>query len=265
MAHKQLHKGEPPGPFLADSIDEVCQLARDRGVRVLIDGEQDELQNTIDDWTMKFARKFNTQPGKALIFGTYQAYKKTMPETLVSHLQEARAGNFTLGVKLVRGAYLHSDPPERLQDSKPDTDACYNSAAASVLTREWNSTLPGSGEYPEASIMFATHNATSVRKAYSICSSGRARSEILFAQLQGMADEISCELVEMNNRNSPRKRADEVGMFLPVYKYMAWGTTGECMKYLLRRAEENRDAVRRTREDRDAMWGELVRRVRKIF
>ncbi|KAJ3474445.1 hypothetical protein NLG97_g9842 [Lecanicillium saksenae] len=54
-------------------------------------------------------------------------------------------------------------------------------------------------------------------------------------------------------------------IYLPVYKYMAWGTTGECMKYLLRRAEENRDAVTRTREDRDAMWAELLRRVKGRF
>jgi hypothetical protein len=32
------------------------------------------------------------------------------------------------------------------------------------------------------------------------------------------------------------------------------------MKYLLRRAQENKDAVQRTRDGRDAMWGELVRR-----
>lgn len=189
-----------------------------------------------------------------------------MPEVLVSHLEEARNQGFTLGVKLVRGAYLHTDPPGRLQDSKPDTDACYDAAAASVLTREWNSTLQGSGEYPAASIMFATHNATSVRKAYSIYTSGRARSEILFAQLQGMADEISCELVDMNSTKCGGDASTTpADIYLPVFKYMAWGSTGECMKYLLRRAEENRDAVKRTREDRDAMWAELVRRVKESF
>lgn len=255
-----------PGPYLADSIDRICALARERGVRVLIDGEQDALQDTIDRWTMHVAKKYNTVPGKAMIFGTYQAYKKTAPAVLASHLREAREGEFTLGVKLVRGAYLHSDPAERLHDTKDDTDACYDSAAASVLTREWNATVAGSGAYPPASIMFATHNATSVRRAYSIYTSGRARSEILFAQLQGMADEISCELVEMNRPAALQDRAaartEEAHTFLPVYKYMAWGTTGECMKYLLRRAEENKDAVKRTREDRDAMWAELVRRTK---
>ncbi|KAF7549656.1 hypothetical protein G7046_g8272 [Stylonectria norvegica] len=40
-----------------------------------------------------------------------------------------------------------------------------------------------------------------------------------------------------------------------------WGTTGECMKYLLRRAQENKDAVQRTKGGRDAMFAELVRRL----
>jgi hypothetical protein len=47
-----------------------------------------------------------------------------------------------------------------------------------------------------------------------------------------------------------------------AYKYLVWGTTGECMKYLLRRAQENRDAVERTLEGRNAMAAELWRRVK---
>ncbi|OAR03494.1 hypothetical protein LLEC1_07047 [Akanthomyces lecanii] len=265
LAKDQLRQGLLPDPFLAESIDRVCQLAHDRGVRVLIDGEQDELQDTIDKWTLELAKRHNVVPGKAIIFGTYQAYKKNMTQVLASHLNQARDEGFTLGVKLVRGAYLHSDPPERLHDSKADTDACYDDTAASVLSREWNPMLSGSGEYPDVSIMFATHNATSVRKAYSIYAAGRARSELLFAQLQGMADEISCELVEMNSHRSPEKPATPDDAYLAVYKYMAWGSTGECMKYLLRRAEENKDAVTRTREDRDALWTELLRRAKGLF
>lgn len=264
-AREQLQEGLKPGPYFTESIDRVCQIARERDVRVLIDGEQDELQDTIDKWTLELAQRHNVVPDKAIIFGTYQAYKKSMPQTLASHLREAQQNNFTLGVKLVRGAYLQSDPPERMQGSKADTDACYDATAISVLTREWSSTIPGSGPYPKVSIMFATHNATSVRKAYAISVEGRARSELLFAQLQGMADEISCELVEMNSSTSSEEPVTPPAAQLPVYKYMAWGTTGECMKYLLRRAEENRDAVTRTREDRDAMWFELLRRAKGVF
>lgn len=245
------------------SIDSICQLAHERGVRLLFDAEQDALQDGIDDWTMEFAKKYNTSPESATIYGTYQAYKKKAPQVLARHLAEAQEGGFSLGVKLVRGAYLGSDPRECLHDTKADTDACYDGIAASVLTRQWNSTLQGKGDFPAAHLVLATHNAESVQKARAICDAGGAKAGIAFAQLQGMADEISCELVEASQ--AARTDGSSTAPQLPAYKYLVWGTTGECMKYLLRRAHENKDAVQRTKSGRDAMWAEVVRRFKNTL
>ncbi|KAL7929701.1 FAD-linked oxidoreductase-like protein [Trichoderma chlorosporum] len=257
LALNQLKNGLPPSPHLSESIDAICRLARDRGVRLLFDAEQDMLQDGIDDWTMQFARKYNDSPDTATIYGTYQAYKKNCPAVVSRHLADAQREGFTLGIKLVRGAYLGSDPRECFHDTKEDTDACYNSIAASVLTRQWSATVQGQGEFPNAHIVLATHNVESVRRARAICDAGGVKSDIAFAQLQGMADEVSCELVEAS-QSAQKDNAN--ARPLPVYKYLVWGTTGECMKYLLRRAQENKDAVQRTRNGRDAMWAELVRR-----
>ena len=270
LALHQLSKRLPASPFLAQSIDTICKLAAERGIRLLFDAEQDALQDGIDDWTLAYARKYNRDPANAVIFGTYQAYKKCVPEVLASHLKLAQEEGFTLGVKLVRGAYINSDPRHRLHDTKEDTDACYDGVAASVLTRQWNATVQGGGAYPSASIVLATHNAESVRRARAICDAGAAKSPIAFAQLQGMADEVSCELVEAGTQRqktaaSVSASARATASALPAYKYLVWGTTGECMKYLLRRAHENKDAVQRTRDGRDAMWGELVRRFKAAF
>ena len=234
-------------------------------MRLLFDAEQYALQDGIDDWTMQFARKFNTTPDKAVVYGTYQAYKKCTPECLSSHIAMAQKEGFTLGVKLVRGAYLGSDPRDRLHDTKADTDHHYNSIAASLLTRQWGDAITGEGEFPKASLVLATHNIESVRRARAICDAGAAKSEIAFAQLQGMADEVSCELVDASLSRKQASLAAAEKPALPVYKYLVWGTTGECMKYLLRRAEENKDAVQRTRSGRDAMWAELVRRCKVAF
>lgn len=138
------------------------------------------------------------------------------------------------------------------------------------MTRQWNTAVEGRGIYPPASLVLATHNAESVRRARAICDAGVAKSPIAFAQLQGMADEVSCELVEAGNQRALSLKdavapAMVTASTLPAYKYLVWGTTGECMKYLLRRAHENKDAVARTRSGRDAMWGELVRRCRAFF
>lgn len=219
------------------------------------------LQDGIDDWTMKFARKYNDSPETATIYGTYQAYKKNCPAVVSRHLADAQREGFTLGVKLVRGAYLGSDPRECFHDTKEGTDACYNNIATSILARQWSATVQGEGEFPNAHIVLATHNVESVRRARAICDAGGAKSDIAFAQLQGMADEVSCELVEAS-QSTQKENAN--ARPLPVYKYLVWGTTGECMKYLLRRAQENKDAVQRTRNGRDAMWGELVRRCKSV-
>ncbi|RDA83897.1 hypothetical protein CP532_3368, partial [Ophiocordyceps camponoti-leonardi (nom. inval.)] len=256
LALHHLRHRLPPSPCLQDAINAICQRANYRGVRLLFDAEQDVLQNGIDDWTLMFSRKYNRNPDDAVVYGTYQAYKKCMPDVISRHLAEAQKGGFTLGVKLVRGAYLSSDRRQIFHDTKAETDACYDALAASILTRRWGNTVRGSGPFPAAHLVLATHNAESVQRARATCASGEARSSAAFAQLQGMADEISCELVQDNLAGSTP---------VPVYKYMVWGTTGECVKYLLRRAQENKDAVERTRGGRDAMWAEVVRRFKKRF
>ncbi|KAF6843705.1 proline oxidase [Colletotrichum musicola] len=246
----------PPPPALADAIDSICSLAAERGVRLLFDAEQAALQPGIDDWTVDYMRKYNTTPGSAVIYGTYQAYLKAAPETLWRHLEIARADGFALGVKLVRGAYIGSDPRHLIHDTKADTDVAYDGIAESLLRRQWGDVLRGDSQMPPVSLVLASHNADSVRKARAICDAGEARIQAAFAQLQGMADEVSCELVSNPGDNDAKTRGVE------AYKYLVWGSTGECMKYLLRRAHENRDAVQRTRDGRDAMWGELVRRAK---
>ncbi|KAH7001091.1 FAD-linked oxidoreductase-like protein [Ilyonectria destructans] len=262
LALGQLKARLAASPTLYKYIDDICQLAQQRGVRLLFDAEQDMLQDGIDDWTIEFARKYNSGVNDPVIYGTYQAYKKCAPEVLSKHLALAQKDKFSLGVKLVRGAYLGSDPRHLFHDTKEDTDVCYDKLAASVLMRQWSSSVKGEGVYPPSSLMIASHNAESVRRARAICDAGTAKSDVSFAQLQGMADEVSCELVEAGQ--TAREEKGHKAPALPAYKYLVWGTTGECMKYLLRRAQENKDAVQRTRDSRDAMWTELVRRCKSV-
>lgn len=255
-----LSRRLPPSEALASAIDGICQLAASRGVRLLFDAEQQALQPGIDDWTLEFMRKYNT-PERAVVYGTYQAYLKATPTTLSRHLSAAREGGFTLGVKLVRGAYLGSDPRHLIHDTKADTDAAYDGIAEALLRRQWNGQLrpQDAGKeaaFPNVNLVLATHNRDSVLKAQAILSEREIETEVAFAQLQGMADEVSCELVTAAKGTEKKPNA---------YKYLVWGSTGECMKYLLRRAHENRDAVQRTRSGRDAMRSELLRRFKCLF
>ncbi|KAK6840695.1 FAD-linked oxidoreductase-like protein [Apiospora arundinis] len=260
----------PPPKELRAAIDAICDLAKERDVPLLFDAEQDAIQQGIDDWTMEYQRKYNADtPHHALVYGTYQAYLKSTPATLARHLDIAGKENFTLGVKLVRGAYLGSDPREIIHDTKEDTDLCYDGVAEALIRREWNSVLTPTSEksesFPLVSLVLGSHNQTSVRRARAVRDAIPAHEgtrELAIAQLQGMADEVSCELVAVKKGDLVRDGGIEKTR---AYKYIVWGSTGECMKYLLRRARENRDAVQRTKAGRDAMFGEVVRRVRAAF
>ncbi|KAL1952570.1 hypothetical protein VTO42DRAFT_4809 [Malbranchea cinnamomea] len=82
---------------------------------------------------------------------------------------------------------------------------------------------------------------------------GQPLADVVYAQLMGMADELSLSLTQ---RTDPHEETPQ------VFKYVVWGTTEECVRYLLRRAEENRDAVERSALTRRALWDELRRRLR---
>jgi proline dehydrogenase len=272
-----LSRREPPTPALASAIDEICQLAASRGVRLLLDAEQQALQPGIDDWSLDLMRRYNPAD-RPVVYGTYQAYLKSTPATLARHLAAAKEGGFALGVKLVRGAYLGSDPRHLIHDTKEDTDRAYDGVAEALLRRRWNEVLrPMEGEsdggFANVGVVLATHNRTSVLRAQDIIAelgSGGSSNvpDVAFAQLQGMADEVSCELMARASSSSSSSSSSTAGgngqaaASPRVYKYLVWGSTGECMKYLLRRAHENRDAVQRTRDGREAMKTELVRRLK---
>lgn len=288
------HRLAPPPP-LAAAIDEICALARAKDVPLLFDAEQDAVQPGIDDWTTLYQRKYNRRtPGHALIYGTYQAYLKSTPATLGAHLEAAARENFTLGVKLVRGAYIGSDPRTIIHDTKAETDAAYDAIAGSLIRRQWGSVLrqPEQKEkgapavdFPLVSVVLGSHNLASVRKAQTLRAGGESapNTELAIAQLMGMADDVSCDLLAANracveemkkkkkkeNSDGSEKKKKNMVSFTEAapavtkaYKYIVWGSTKECMAYLLRRAQENKDAVSRTKSARDAMWVELKRRVK---
>lgn len=117
--------------------------------------------------------------------------------------------------------------------------------------------------FPRVGLVLASHNAESVQKARAIrdrqAQAGIERIPLAYGQLMGMADHVSCQLVQKaKERGIELDRSVEVPQ---AYKYLVHGSLGECMQYLLRRARENQDAVSRTIDARRALGNELVRRL----
>lgn len=206
-------------------------------------------------------RKYNRN-GAALIYNTYQAYLKHTRSNLASHLRLAQAEGWTLGIKLVRGAYITSETRSLIHDTIEDTHDAYNGIAADLINQQFPG-LDNAKVYPRTQLMLAGHNATSVEAGYghqkARVEAGKPTILLEFGQLQGMADEISCGLLQ-------RGSSAEGNALIPrAYKCLAWGSTQECLGFLLRRAVENRDAVSRTKRWAASFRQELWRRMKRGF
>ena len=268
--HRLLHQMQP-NKALQEAMGEIYQLAQERKTRLLFDAEQTAVQQGIDAWTLEFQRRYNgLVSGRAMIYGTYQAYKRDTPTILAEHLAIAAKEGFTLGVKLVRGAYLGSDPRHLFWGRKEETDKAYNELANSLIRREYGDVLKhkqGQKKFPEVNLVIASHNLESVNKAMQLRAQrfqqGEEGIHMVYGQLMGMADHVSCKLIQAGDvgKGVVQSGKAEKAEIPRAYKYIVWGTVGECLKYLLRRAEENRDAVTRTTDSRAALGAELKRRV----
>jgi len=249
------------------ALKEICDLANLQDTRIWIDAEQQIFQDAIDAWTLDLMRQYN-RSGRAMIYNTFQAYLKRTPENLASHLRLAQREGWALGIKLVRGAYIASERRELIHDTIDDTHAVYNGIAADLI----NQSFPGLDKakaYPVTQLMLAGHNAESVEAGYALqkrrVEAGQPTILLEFGQLQGMADEISCELLQLGRTvREGNKHAQNSSLAPRAYKCLAWGSTQECLAFLLRRAVENRDAVARTKTWVAAFRRELWRRTKKM-
>ncbi|KAL5333624.1 FAD-linked oxidoreductase-like protein [Aspergillus crustosus] len=265
-AVEALARGDQvPPPRVKDAIMEICATTARQGSRLWIDAEQQVFQPAIDSWTIELMRVFNRE-GKVVVFNTIQAYLKASAENVSRHLRLAQAEGWTLGIKLVRGAYIAHDYRTRIHDTKEETDANYNHIVQSLLTRQFPAGESLSAHsFPDVRLFVASHNAESVRKAYSL-SRHRMQNRlptipVEVVQLQGMADEVSCELLAYNASSEVGSGQGAEQVVPGVFKCLAWGSLEECLHFLLRRAIENQSAVARTHHTAVALRREVWRRL----
>jgi proline dehydrogenase len=263
MATEALAMGQPPPPKLWQSILQICDVAAKQKTRVWIDAEQQIFQSTIDAWTTDLMRRYNRN-GRDQVYTTFQAYLKSTRTRIAQHLEVAKKEDWLLGIKLVRGAYIASEPRHLIHDTKAETDNAYNSIAQDLLSCSFPPSITNTSHFPRVNLFLAGHNAHSVHRAYSLhrarVLAGLPTTPLEFGQLQGMADEVSCGLLQLCRQEAAAE--DSVRVAPKAFKCLAWGSTGECMQFLVRRAVENRGSMDRTGEWAAGLRRELWRRVR---
>ncbi|HEX8061391.1 MAG TPA: proline dehydrogenase family protein [Cyclobacteriaceae bacterium] len=224
-------------------VDAVCKKAFENDVHILVDAEETWIQDPIDHLAYEMMRKYNRQ--KAIVFNTFQMYRKDMSAQLREAHQEAVKENYFLGVKLVRGAYMEKEAAyaekagleNPIHPTKEDTDKAFNKALTfCVDNRE------------KISLMCGSHNDYSNRFLTVLLEKKGLRPNdphIWFAQLLGMSDHISFNLSKAGYN---------------VAKYVPYGPVAAVMPYLIRRAQENTSVAGQSSRELQLIRKELKRR-----
>jgi hypothetical protein len=138
----------------------ACDAAAAKGVSLLPGAEEEITNPGLEAWTLALQKIYNTPArGRAVVYTTYQCYLRSIPTRLASHLEKASKEGYIAGVKLVRGAYLSSEPKELTFDNKEGTDKCYDACAAAVLSQSWTGEVPSptpGTPFPKVNIVLAT-------------------------------------------------------------------------------------------------------------
>ena len=224
-------------------FEKVCQIAFDKDVALLIDGEESWMQDAADDLVAKMMKKFNKQ--KAVIFNTLQMYRWDRLDYLKKLHAEAKVEGFHIGMKLVRGAYMEKENkraeekgyPTPICASKQATDENYDAAVSYMLDN-----------IDVMAVFAGTHNENSSYQLMQLMhEKGIAKNDIrvFFGQLYGMSDNISYNLAA-NGYN--------------VAKYLPFGPVRDVMPYLIRRAEENTSVAGQTSRELTLIKKERERR-----
>lgn len=193
-------------PILTERyLKQITENSIKKDSKLFIDAEQSFLQCNINYLTNEFIKEYNKD--KVYLYKTYQMYRKDSLKELEKDLSEPR--DYSIGVKLVRGAYYNEDiSTGMLYLKKEETDNNYNRGI--YLFHELSK--------EKDILMCATHNEKSISIAK------RLNRNIEFSQLMGMSDSLSQNLVKENYK---------------VFKYIPYGNFRDTYPYLIRRLYEN--------------------------
>lgn len=226
-------------------VDAICRKAHSFGVPILIDAEETWLQGPIDQLADEMMARYNRE--RAIVYNTYQMYRTESMENLIHDYNDALKGNFFLGAKVVRGAYMEKERkraakfnyPSPIQPDKAATDKAFNEALEFCINF-----------IDRVNVMCGSHNELSnhlLTKRMAEKNLPADDSRIWFAQLYGMSDNISFNLAKAGYN---------------VVKYVPYGPVRSVMPYLLRRAEENTSVAGQSSRELTLIRKELRRRRR---
>jgi len=224
-------------------LERICAVAAESDTGVLIDAEESWIQHPVDALVMRMMQQFNT--GKVVIYNTLQMYRHDRLQFLKDSYEASVRGNFLLGMKPVRGAYMEKERnraaelnyPSPIQPDKDHTDQDYNACVEFCLRH-----------LDRISLVVASHNEFSNLRATELMEQlgiAPANDHVWFSQLYGMSDNITFNLARSG---------------FNATKYLPFGPIRDVISYLMRRAQENTPVSGQTGRELALINKELERR-----
>jgi len=227
-------------------VHTLCKSAYENNIPILIDAEDSWYQKFIDDTVEEMMVLYNKE--KAIVFNTWQMYRHDRLAHLKKSYEKALEGNYFLGAKFVRGAYMEKER-ERAKKMGYESPICKDK---SETDQSYNNALRFSFEHRDrVSIFNGTHNEeSSLLLAELMNKEGIAANDkrFWFSQLFGMSDNISFNLAKEGYN---------------VAKYLPYGPVKHVLPYLFRRAEENTSVKGQTSRELSLISNEIKRRKAK--
>ncbi len=227
-------------------MESICHVAHKYNVALFVDAEESWIQAAIDGLVEDMMLLYNRE--KAIVYGTYQMYRKDRLSYLVNSFSKATMNEYILGAKLVRGAYMDKERKRAewlgyespIQENKANTDRDFNKAVQFCLNN-----------YERLAFCNASHNRESCElQVKIIVEKGipRDHPHVSFCQLLGMSDHLTFNLAKAG---------------FNVAKYMVYGPVKEVLPYLIRRAEENTSVTGDMSREYSLVASEVKRRAKK--
>jgi proline dehydrogenase len=229
--------------FFKECIETLSRRAYELDVPIMIDAEDSWYQPFVDEVVTEMMERYNTR--KAIVFNTLQMYRTDRLEFLKESIRKATEGNYYLGIKFVRGAYMEKE--RKRADEMGYTSPIHPDKAST--DKAYDDGLRVSMDHLDRMVIFnGSHNEDSNRlltELIDVFKVDKNDPRVWFSQLYGMSDHISFNLAHQGYN---------------VAKYVPYGPVHNILPYLLRRAEENTSIAGQTGRELSLIVKEQKRR-----
>ncbi len=224
-------------------FEKLCDVASKNEVALYVDAEESWIQNPLDELVEEMMAKHNKK--NCIVFNTFQMYRWDRLDYLEEQMKKAKDGNYILGAKLVRGAYMEKERerakemgyPSPIHKNKKAVDKDFDEAVNLCLDN-LESLFVCIASQSEESNLLAIQQIDKKKIE-------RTSERIIFSQLYGMGDNITFNLAKLG---------------LTATKYLPYGPVKDVIPYLIRRAQENTSVSGQTSREFQLIKKEIKRR-----